>query len=42
MSDEEDAYPAHALDGGIPLQPNSELPCPAASDVRRSAILALL
>jgi hypothetical protein len=29
--------PAHALDGGIPRQPNAERPSPAASDVRRSA-----
>lgn len=29
--------PAHALGGGIPRQPSTECPCPAASDVRRSA-----
>jgi hypothetical protein len=27
--------PAHASDGGIPLQSNAEHSCPAASDVRR-------
>src|ERR1035437_1892017 len=30
--------PAHVLDGGTPLQPNSERRCPAASDVRRSPV----
>ena len=29
------ANPASAVDGGIPLQSNSERPCPAATDSRR-------